>query len=137
MVICVFALLIFFSYYLYGRCMLSQDTYILAFRASSAASGRWRDDPSGYVEEKSSEKAGNKYFGSNPPTFDASVSGKEVTVHGKSEARHSAMGRFFLKPEGSWEYEATGVAKRREYVRHIRKATRLRDLGKEILNLGE
>ena len=33
--------------------------------------------------------------------------------------------------------KAAGVAKRRDYTGHIRTATRLRDLGKEILNLGE
>ncbi len=137
MVICVFALLIYFSFYLYGRCMLSQDTYILAFRASSDRSAQWKDNPIGYVSQKAPEKAGNKYFGSSFPCFDAEVSGKEVKVHGKSEAKHSAMGGFFLKPKGSWEYEEVGAAKRRDYVSHIRKATRLWDLGREILDLGE
>ena len=137
MVICVFSLLIYFSYYLYGRCVLSQDAYILAFRASVEKSGQWKDDPVGYVNQKAAGKAGSKYFGSSFPRFEASASGKEIRVRGYSTARHSAMGRYFLKPRGSWDYEAAGVAKRREYTKHIRRATRLRDLGKEILNLGE
>ena len=41
MVICVFSLLIYFSYYLYGRCILSQDAYILAFRASVEKTAQW------------------------------------------------------------------------------------------------
>ena len=137
MVICTFALLIYFSFYLYGRCILSQDAYILAFRASVEKSEEYRNDPVSYVNNKAAEKAGNKYFGSDFPRFDATKRGKEVRVHGSSTARHAAMGGYFLKPSGSWEYEAAGRAKRRDYSTHIRRAIRLKDLGKEILNLGE
>ncbi len=48
------------------------------------------------------------------------------------------MGRYFLKPQSGWEYEAAGRAERFEYVKHIRRLTRLRDIGKEIMdNIGE
>ncbi len=137
MVICVFSLLIYFSYYLYGRCILSQDAYILAFRASVEKTAQWKDDPAGYVAHKAALVTGSKYFGSSSPVFAAEVSGKKIRVKGQAMAHHSAMGRYFLKPSGSWEYEAAGAAKRRDYAGHIRTATRLRDLGKEILNLGE
>ena len=138
MIICIFALLIYFSYYLYGRCMLSQDCYILAFRASVADTEVYGENPVGYVCSKASTVAGKKYFGSSFPRFETSVSGKVVRVHGFSEAKHSAMGRYFLKPRAGWEYEAAGRAKRFEYVKHIRKLTRIRDIGKEILdNIGE
>ncbi len=137
MVICVFALLIYFSFYLYGRCTLSQDAYVLAFRASVEKSKEWKDDPAGYVDQKAAKQAGSKYFGSSFPRFDTNTQGKEIWVKGRSKARHAAMGRYFLKPRGSWEYEAEGIAKRRNYPGHIRMATRLKDLGKEILNLGE
>lgn len=137
MVLCVFALLIYFSYYLYGRCILSQDAYVLAFRASVENSSQWKDDPAGYVAQKAARQAGSKYFGSSFPSFDTSIQGKEIRVKGRSRARHAAMGRYFLKPKGSWDYEAEGKAKRRNYSGHIRMATRLKDLGKEILNLGE
>ena len=50
MIICVFALLIYFSYYLYGRCILSQDAYILAFRASVADEEIY-GSPESYVYE--------------------------------------------------------------------------------------
>ena len=133
MIICVFALLIYFSYYLYGRCILSQDAYILAFRASSADEEIYKS-PAEYVKSKAPVVAGKKYFGSSFPVFETSVHGKEVKVRGRAGARHSAMGGYFLKPRDSWEYEAAGRAKRFEYSKHIRKLTRLRDLGKEILD---
>ena len=133
MIICVFALLIYFSFYLYGRCILSQDSYILAFRASVADTEVYAD-PVQYVSSKAPEVAGKKYFGSSFPRFETSVNGKVVRVHGYSEARHSAMGRYFLKPQSGWEYEAAGRAKRFEYVKHIRRLTRIRDIGKEALD---
>ena len=72
MIICVFALLIYFSFYLYGRCVISQDSYILAFRASTARFGG--DDPGGYVASKAASQAGRKYFGSSFPSFETQVS---------------------------------------------------------------
>ena len=137
MVVCVITLIIYFSYYLYGRCILSQDVYILAFRASTEKSEQYREDPVSYVNAKAGDKAGRKYFGSSFPRFDAQKRGKEVRVHGAATASHLAMGSYFLKPSGSWEYEAAGRAKRRDYSKHIRKAARLKDLGKEILSIGE
>ena len=137
MVVCVIALIIYFSYYLYGRCILSQDVYILAFRASTAKSEQYREDPVSYVNDKAGEKAGRKYFGSSFPRFEAQKRGKEVRVQAFASASHSAMGSYFLKPSGSWEYEAAGRAKRRDCPQHIRKAARLKDLGKEILSRGE
>ncbi len=134
MVICVLALLVYFSYYLYGRCVTSQDAYLLAFRAGLA----WDDTaPASYVSEHEGEVAGRKYFGSSFPWFQTTVSGKEITVKGGAETRHSAMGRYFLMPREGWEYSAKGQAKKRRYSEHIRRVKRLTDIGKEILDLGE
>lgn len=138
MIICVLTLLIYFSFYLYGRCVLSQDSYILAFRASIAREGVGGEDPAGYVASKAPDQAGRKYFGSSFPSFETQVSGKEITVTGHSYAKHSAMGGYFLKPRSGWEYEESGSAKRFEYVKHIRRLTRLRDIGNEIVDyIGE
>ena len=137
MVICVMALLIYFTYYLYGRCIISEDSYILAFRASISDKDGNPYDPEGYVAQKASDVAGKKYFGSEKPVFLTNRNGKDVRVVGKSSSRHRAMGRFFLKPSGSWEFEAAGRATRRQYTRHIRTLTRLSDLGKGLIDLGE
>jgi hypothetical protein len=47
------------------------------------------------------------------------------------------MGAYFLKPRGSWGYSAHARATRRRYAGHIRKLTRLKDIGKEIIDIGE
>ncbi|MBE5828798.1 MAG: pilus assembly protein [Butyrivibrio sp.] len=137
MVICILVLLIYFSYYLYGRCIISEDAYILAFRASVSDKGGTSYDPEGYVAEKASEVAGKKYFGNQKPVFEPQVNGKDVRVVGRSNTRHRAMGGYFLKPKGSWGFEAAGRATKRKYTRHIRLFTRLSDLGKELIDLGD
>ncbi len=135
MVLCVFVLLIYFSYYLYGRCMLSQDSYILAFRATRSRSFGFGDDMASFVSSKADEKAGKKYFGSSRPFFEPEISGKKITVKGGAEVRHRAMKRYFLMPESGFEYAALGKAKRWEYAEHIRKLTRIKDIGSEIIDL--
>ncbi len=132
MVICVFVLLIYFSYYMYGRCILSQDCYILAFRASRATL-EYKDDPAGFVEYKAADQAGKKYFGTSKPSFTGSLSGKDFYVKGNIDVKHGAMGTYFLKPQDGWDVEATLKARKREYTKHIRLFTRLRDLGKSVL----
>ena len=128
MVICVFAVLIFFTYYLYGRCVLSQDSYILAFRASINKSAEFKEDPEGYVAAKTDLVLGNKYFGSERPTVHTRVNGKEIIVTGSSAVRARAMGRYFLKPKTGWDYIALGKAKKLDQIKHMRRVKRLKDI---------
>ncbi len=134
MVICVFVLLIYFSYYLYGRCVLSQDTYVLAFRATRAESDKKGKGMASYVSSKADEQLGSKYFGSTRPQVKSSVSGKNITVKGSAQVRHSAMPGYFLMQRKGWSYKAAGKARKREYALHIRRFTRTKDIGQEILD---
>ena len=129
MIICVFALLIYFSYYLYGRCILSQDTYILAFRASISS-----EDANLVVSEKEERVLGKKYFGAKKPVISVTESGKDIRVLGNTAVRSRAMGSYFLKPKSGWEYEAAGKARKLEQVDHIRMVKRVKDIGENLLN---
>ncbi|RKM54991.1 hypothetical protein D6853_12225 [Butyrivibrio sp. X503] len=132
MIICVFALLIYFSYYLYGRCVLSQDTYILAFRASISS-----EDAGSVVSEKEDGVLGRKYFGSGKPVISVSTSGKDIRVSGKSYVRSRAMGSYFLKPRSDWNYETAGKARKLKQIDHIRMVKRVKDIGENLLNRKE
>jgi len=134
MVICVITLLIFFSYYLYGRCILSQDAYILAFRASIDAQ-RYGKEPESTVCAKKEKVLGNKYFGSTKPEIhvESRNAGKEIKVYASARVRAGAMGNYFLKPKSGWEFNAGKKAKCLEQVKHIRRVTRLKDIGKRTL----
>ena len=132
MALCSIVLLIYFSYFLYGRCILTQDAYILAFRATKQNNTGWEEDPAGFVADRASDVLGKKYFGSDEPTVSAASNGKTVTVSGRAQARHLAMGRYFLKPQSGWEYEVFMKATKRETAKHIRTFMRLKDIGKEF-----
>ena len=132
MALCVIVLLIYFAFFLYGKCLLTQDTYILAFRSTIQNGTEWADNPEGYVADKARDVLSKKYFGNREPRVSATSLGKTVTVTGRSEARHSAMGRYFLKPQSGWGYEVSSKATKRENPKHIRTLKRLKDLGKEI-----
>jgi hypothetical protein len=132
-VICVFAVIIYFSNYLYDRCVLAQDCYVLAFRATSSANNRMYDDPGEYVMEKSAKVAGKKYFGCSRPYFKAIVKGSTVEVGGHVSVKHAMTGSFASLSRSSWEIDVTQRAKKRDYAGHIRTIKRLRDIGtKEI-----
>ncbi len=120
MVICVFVLLMYFTYYLYGRCVLSQDSYIMAFRISRNA------DAEVHLNTK-------KYFGSNKPEFNVEKSGKEVYVRGYSNVRNRAMGKYFLKPQAGWDYMAAGRAKDLDCIKHMRRIKRIKDIGESLI----
>ena len=132
MALCSIVLLIYFAFFLYERCLLTQDTYILAFRATVWNSPEWRDDPEGFTEDRATDVLGKKYFGSREPVVSAKTSGKTITVKGQSEARHSAMGRYFVKPKRGWDYSVSMTATKREVTKHIRRLKRLKDIGKDI-----
>jgi hypothetical protein len=132
MVICVIVMLIWGSYYMYNRAILSQDCYVLAFRASVRADAKKKMAPSEYVSKSSAEQAGAKYFGATKPTFSADQSGKEVKVTGETGIRTNAMGKYFLKIGTGWELKATLKAKIRNDPKHVRRVKRLMDIGGKL-----
>ena len=133
-VICAFVAIIYFSNYLYDRCVLSQDCYILAFRAMSSANDQMSNDPGAYVLEKSSKVAGNKYFGCQRPYFRAVVRGNTIEVCGQTRVNHGLTRCFPGLSGGGWDISSIQKAKKREYSKHIRAVKRVRDIGSKEFN---
>ncbi len=121
LVICVFAFLIYLANFMYARCIVNQDCYILAFRASREA------EPAKYVEEKSS-RFGKKYFGSERPVFKVIEDKKTVTVKAVTRTSHKAAGILFPGLKREWKIKASQSAKKRDTPGHIRTIKRAIDL---------
>ncbi len=132
MALCSIVLLIYFAFFLYGKCLLTQDAYILAFRSTKQNNTGWEDDPAVFVAERASDILGKKYFGNDKPVVSTAESGKTVTVTGMARACHRAMGRYFLKPQSGWDYKVFMKATKREPAKHIRTFKRLKDIGKDL-----
>lgn len=134
MVICIFALIIYCTNYVYARCILSQDCYSLAFEATSNDMGTVYDSLS-ELEQKGVSLGAKKYFGNLQPSFSiANKNKKEVRVTGDTETKHGALGNYFLMPKEGWGLQASFTAKKRDYSGHIRMVKRVTDLGKELVD---
>ena len=98
MVICVITLIILFTYYLYGRCVLSQDAYILAFRAS-VDKDRYDVAPESTVNAKKDRVVGKKYFGSTKPQFHVTTGGVRKRNQGRGGRKDKSRsdGRLFFE----------------------------------------
>lgn len=62
LVIFLFSFIFYLTFYLYDRCVISQDAYILAFQGSICYD-RSPEEIRNYVEGKSREQFGKKYLG--------------------------------------------------------------------------
>lgn len=95
LVLSLIALIFYLTFYLYDRCVISQDVYILAFRGALQC-GKGGADIEQYIQSESASKYGSKYIGvdnleSNVWTGDNSVAveatGIMATTHWKFTAR--------------------------------------------------
>jgi len=127
----VMIFIIYLSFYLYGRCILSQDCYILSFRASKITK-EMETTPSKYISDKSNMQLGQRYFGSNKPDIETIENGKDIMVTAQNSSHHRAMGSYFIMPSGNWGYEAVGKAQKIDPPGDIRTVIRIWDLYKEI-----
>jgi hypothetical protein len=132
-VICVFVLIIYFTNYMYVRCILSQDCFSIALEATDNNMNEKYNSHAERSEGESGSRA-KKYFGQSSLCFLVSDKSKNtVMVEGSTETKHSAMGSYYLKPQNGWGLKASFSATKRKYASHIRTIKRLSDMGKEII----
>lgn len=77
LVVLLIALLLYLSFFLYNRCILTQDAYILAFRGSIQKEER---EVQKYIEECSKVQFSKKYAGMKNIEKNIAVSNKKITV---------------------------------------------------------
>ncbi len=133
MVLAIFVIIIHSAYMLYGKCLLTQDTYILCFRASILSEDN-NMTPVNYIYSHKDKQFGNRYIGNKKPKISVAQSGKTIKATAETEANHNAMGRFFLIPQNGYETKAVAKVVIQENARHIRKLTRVKDIAAGISN---
>ncbi len=127
-VLFVMALLIHFTFYLYGRCILSQDTYLLAFRTSVASERDTGGDRESYLLSLADAVFGSKYFANDYPSVEVGISADAVRVISTTEASHRAMSGSSLMPAGSWVHYAGARAEIIDPSARIRRIDRVGDI---------
>ncbi len=131
-VLFVMVLIIHFALYLYGRCILSQDVYLLAFRASVADEKEIGTDRASYLQGIAGAQFGRKYFGNRIPVLDVEASDSEIRVRGETEASHRAMSGSGLMPLGSWTHGAGARAEITDQPARIRRIDRIGDVARGL-----
>ncbi len=121
-------LIIYMAFMVYGRCILSQDVYLLGFRASLLYEKQGYSSPAGYVTDHADEKTGSRYFGSTKPQISASVSGKDIRVEGSITTRHGALRGYFSRIPDIWKSEAAAGVKIITPAKTLRKLKRAGDI---------
>ncbi len=127
-------LIIYMSFLVYGRCILSQDVYILGFRSALLYEKQGYGSPTEYIADHASEKTAGKYFGSSAPEIGSGQSGKEITVTGKIRTNHRALYGYFSKIPQIWESEAAARVKIRNNAKTVRRIKRTMDIFKGHTN---
>ena len=124
-VIFIIAFLIYAAFLMYGRCLMVQDSYLLAFEASRVQD---INDPNMYVHENAPQKLGRKYFGNDLPEVRTWKKDNHIYVAMKTMTHHKAIDWYGLLVDKSWEIESQMRADVNDPPEKIRHMERIRDL---------
>lgn len=95
-VILLIAFLFYLTFFLYNRCVLSQDAYVLAFRGSIRCGYR-TDSVKRYMEEQMLRQSKAKYIGLGRLERETNVSAGEVTATVRGGMRVPRQWRFTVE----------------------------------------
>lgn len=128
-VLFLFVMIIYLSFYLYDRCVMTQDFYILSYR-QSLEKGKADRSSTGEIHKQT----GNKLFMLSG--FEASASsGGTIRVNGNARINAPLPGAgSFFPLEGDLTLSAEGKARRTDPPAAYRKVRRIMNLSKEVLS---
>ena len=86
MIILLTAFLFYLTFFLYNRCVITQDSYMLAFRGSILC-GKKADDVTGYVDNQIRQQSVQKYAGLYKLERKADADHRKVTVEARGSMR--------------------------------------------------
>lgn len=117
-VIFLFAFLIYASFYLYDKCVLFQDAYVLALRGSVQ---KEEAEALKYVNEHMGTQFGNKYFGVGRVNGSAEKSKKEIKVIGSCSVKIPFDNFLTFSKESGWQISTQAAAQIINPTKVIRK----------------
>ncbi len=133
----IIALIIYFAFYSYDRCILSQDVYLLGFRAAAFSKSQNYENMSGYVLDKADAQLGKKYFGCSKPEITTSESKKKIKVDGKTSVKPRGVFNYFSGVPDTFVADVRGSAKKHNPPKSLRKVKRACDIAGLVANKGK
>lgn len=133
MVIFLFAIIFYLTFFLYDRCIASQDAYILAFRGSICCD-MGTGEIEQYVRKQAQEQFGKRYMALTGFTEKVQADRNKVEVEITGEIK-SAFAKQLLN-NGRWNFQENAAADRICPTHCIRKFRLVRKLGDGIEESG-
>ncbi len=121
MAVCLIVLVIYLSFYMYNKCLLTQDCARTAIRTAALKEGNICTVP---PEE---EIFRDHYFMADRPSV-SNVDGSNVRVTASENMRAPAMQGYFLMPGGGWQLRSSFTARKTDPPAGFRKYKRILDL---------
>lgn len=129
MVLCVITVLIYTGYFLYNRCLATQDAYILCFRESiHKDDSLWSYPDGSVVRDEEEDQVGDKYLAAKSKSTDVSTDGSIIRYSGEGNVAPPLFGGNVIMPQGIWTYRYGMSARHTDPPLNIRKARRIYDL---------
>lgn len=130
MVLVIFVLILYLGFFLYDRCLFSQDAYLLCFRGSIL---KEEEEIEEKVASMRAEQFGRKYFALDSQESEVSEDGKWIVMEGEASLAPAVFGRAALMPEGVWRISYRGKARKTDPVYQFRRYRRIRYLAQQVL----
>lgn len=129
MVLCIYTILIYTGYFLYNRCIATQDAYVLCFRESiHKDSTLWSYPDGSVVREEEDDQVGDKYLALKSKSTEVSTERSNIRYSGEGSVAPPLFGGSVIMPQDIWTFEYGMSARHTDPPLNIRKARRVYDL---------
>ncbi len=136
MVLCVIVIMIYTAFYLYDRCLLNQNAYLVCFRESIMKEESAGSGTSGKSEGKDGRKQfpGSYFAVTGFQTEDESTK-ESVAISGSAKVTPAVFGGSSLMPKSVWTIRFRGKASRFDPPGKIRRFRRTIHVSGRVLDL--
>ncbi len=136
MVLCIFVVVIYTSFYLYDRCVFQQDAYILCLRESIRRQEGAPAVDSERLKSSAKSQFGNKYFAVRSLEISTSGEGKNCVFEGKALVLPTSFGSDSLMPKKIWSVQFRARKRKSDppwSIRSLRRKSHVLKSGAEYL----
>lgn len=128
-VLCIYTLLIYTGYYLYNRCVATQDAYVLCYRESiHKDQSLWSYPDGSIVRKEEAEQVGSKYLALKSKSTEVATDRSAIRYSGEGSVTPPLFGGNVIMPQDIWTFRYGMSARHTDPPLNIRKARRVYDL---------
>lgn len=120
MVLCVIVIALYVAFFLYDRCVLYQDAYILCLHESYQKDEGEPAVDTSRMEEEAQELATNRYFALDSLEASADADGLWSIYEGTADMAPAAFGEYFLMPQDIWTMSFSAKSRKTDPAWSIR-----------------